>query len=322
MAKQGQKNKGVSLSKLGELLIVAALRLLKKNGDMSLGDLAEALKGDRRIFSAAWEISPSQRRPRWYIAMASQATRFERAGLLLRESRVWSLTGQAETLLAEHSRPESDGEIIAWVDNKARARKTSPLFSPSQRERTEDADIVEADGIAEMGGRARREIEEWADGELKKFIQGRVNPYDFQDLVAALLRAMGYFITYLADRPGGDGGVDIVAHEDPLGKSGVRLKVQVKRYRENVKPTSKDVRELQGLLKTNTDIGVFVCASDFPRGCHDEVNKESKRLRLIDGNEFIRLWIEFYSKMPEEDRKRLPLYMVHFLDEESISEES
>ena len=320
MAKQEQKNKSVSLSNLGGLLIVSALRLLKKHGDMSLGDLAEALKGDRRIFPAAWEISPSQRRPRWYIAMASQATCFERAELLLREGRVWSLTDQAKTLLAKHPRPEGDEEIIAWVDSKARVRKKSPLFSPSQGKRTEDAAVVEADGVAEMGGKARREIEEWADGELKKFIQGRVNPYDFQDMVAALLRAMGYFIAYLADRPGGDGGVDIVAHEDPLGKSGVRLKVQVKRYKEGVKPTSKDVRELQGLLKASTDIGVFVCASEFPRGCHDEVNKESKRLRLIDGNEFIRLWIEFYSKMPEEDRKRLPLYTVHFLDEENISE--
>ena len=41
-------------------------------------------------------------------------------------------------------------------------------------------------------------------------------PYQFQDLVAALLRAMGYHVAWVAP-PGKDGGTDIVAYTDPLG---------------------------------------------------------------------------------------------------------
>ena len=172
---------------------------------------------------------------------------------------------------------------------------------------------------SEMNIRRSAEVEESAHARIKVAIQ-EMRPEEFQVLVSALLQAMGYFIEFVSKPHRGDGGVDIVAYEDRLGMSGVRLKIQVKRYKDGNKPESRDVRELLSTLKSEEwDVGIFVCASDFPSTCYEEVNKEVRRLRLIDGNEFIRLWIEFYSKMPEEDRKRLPLYAVHFLDEEAIS---
>jgi restriction system protein len=60
----------------------------------------------------------------------------------------------------------------------------------------------------------------FADGIAK------VDPYDFQDLVAAVLRAMGFRAASHA--PGMDRGVDIVAHPDAFGFQGPRIKVQVK----------------------------------------------------------------------------------------------
>jgi uncharacterized protein with gpF-like domain len=54
-------------------------------------------------------------------------------------------------------------------------------------------------------------------------------PYEFQELVADLLRAMGYHVAWIADA-GKDGGIDIVAYNDPLGTRLPRIKVQVKRH--------------------------------------------------------------------------------------------
>ena len=59
-----------------------------------------------------------------------------------------------------------------------------------------------------------------------------INPYDFQELVADLLRGMGYFVSWVSP-VGKDGGVDIIAHPDPLGTQPPRLKVQVKRHSES-----------------------------------------------------------------------------------------
>lgn len=43
-----------------------------------------------------------------------------------------------------------------------------------------------------------------------------MNPYEFQDLVGALLRSMGYHTEFIAAR-GRDGGIDIIAYQDALG---------------------------------------------------------------------------------------------------------
>jgi hypothetical protein len=46
-----------------------------------------------------------------------------------------------------------------------------------------------------------------------------INPYDFQDLFAAPLRAMGYHVAWVSP-PGPDRGLDILAYTDPLGAYG------------------------------------------------------------------------------------------------------
>jgi len=58
------------------------------------------------------------------------------------------------------------------------------------------------------------EVKARAD-ELIADLVSRLDPYDFQDLVAALLQAMGF--RAISSPPGPDRGVDIVAHPDALG---------------------------------------------------------------------------------------------------------
>ena len=77
------------------------------------------------------------------------------------------------------------------------------------------------------------EAEENAWSEIEKFVQA-MNPYDLQKLVAALLRAMGYHVSWIAP-PGPDKGIDILAHNDPLGTSTPRIKVQVKRRADKIR---------------------------------------------------------------------------------------
>lgn len=60
-----------------------------------------------------------------------------------------------------------------------------------------------------------------------------IRPYDLQELVAGLLRAMSYYISYTAP-PGPDRGVDIVAHPDALGLEAPRIEVHVKRRGDKV----------------------------------------------------------------------------------------
>ena len=147
--------------------------------------------------------------------------------------------------------------------------------------------------------------------EIKDYIQN-LDPIDFQKLVAALLRAMGYHTPFISPR-GKDGGVDIIAYSDPLGLKEPRIKVQVKRYSDTDKVTAKDVRSLLGILTTK-ESALFVTSGYYTPDA--EAAAKDKNICLIDGNKFINLWQEFYPKMSDEDKDRLPLKYVAFLGKE------
>ncbi len=88
------------------------------------------------------------------------------------------------------------------------------------------------------------EAEEAAWAQIDDYLR-HLNPYDFQNLVSALLRGMGYFVEWVSP-PGPDGGIDILAHTDPLGAKGPRILVQVK-HRDS-KATVEQLRSFLAIL--------------------------------------------------------------------------
>jgi restriction system protein len=153
------------------------------------------------------------------------------------------------------------------------------------------------------------EAEETAWLEVEQYLQG-MNPYEFQELVAALLRAMDYHIAWVSP-PGPDQGLDIPAYTDPLGATGPRIKVQVKRRADKI--TVDGLRAFMALLG-NQDVGIFMATGGFTSEAQREVRgQENRRISLIDLQRFFDLWIEHYTAVQEEDRQRLPLTAVHFL---------
>ena len=88
----------------------------------------------------------------------------------------------------------------------------------------------------------------------------QLDAYVTQDLVAGLLRAMGYNATRVA-APGADGGVDIQACRDPLFLQPPVVKVQVK-ARPDSKIAAGDVRELIGVLGPD-ERGLFVSTGGY-----------------------------------------------------------
>src|SRR6185437_6154137 len=91
------------------------------------------------------------------------------------------------------------------------------------------ADIPEsAEEIATAGTLEEAEEAAWAD--ISAHLRA-MSPYEFQDLVAALLEAMGYHVAWIAP-PGPDRGIDIMAGLDPLGSM-----IHGSRSRSSIAPT-------------------------------------------------------------------------------------
>lgn len=138
-----------------------------------------------------------------------------------------------------------------------------------------------------------------------------MSPYDFQELVAGLLEGMGYYVAWISP-PGPDKGMDIIAHQDPLGVEGPRIKVQVKRRADRI--SADEVRSFIAVLG-ESDVGLFVATGGFSRDSETEIRtRERSRITLIDLKRLFDLWVGHYERIPEEKRRLFPLRPVYYLD--------
>jgi restriction system protein len=219
-----------------------------------------------------------------------------KAGWLLKSKGQWSLTDEGRTAYSSFTDPETfQREAIklygAWKEGQ-------PTPEPNDETlETETASTFE-------------EAEEAAWGEIRDYLAG-MPPYDFQNLVAALLKAMGYHVLWVAP-PGPDRGIDMIAHTDPLGTTSPRIKVQVKRQ-PGTKMSVDAIRSFMAVLG-DQDVGIFISAGGFTSEAEREArSQEKRRLTLIDLNRLVELWTEHFLQLDEVDRQRLPLKPIYFL---------
>lgn len=153
------------------------------------------------------------------------------------------------------------------------------------------------------------EAEEQAWKEIADYL-ANIDPYDLQELVAALLEAIGYFVSWIATQ-GKDGGLDIVAYTDPLGTKPPRIKVQVKRRKDNI--SVEELRSFVSLINED-DVGIFVTTGGFTRDAADFArNQERRKITLVDSQRLVDLWVEYNDKLEKDKRGLLPLQPIYFL---------
>lgn len=140
---------------------------------------------------------------------------------------------------------------------------------------------------------------------IKDRIAGEVQWDETEQLVAGLLRAMGYFANLTG--PGADGGRDVVASRDALGLDSPCVIAEVKHRKGAMGAPA--IRSFIAGLHGN-ERGLYVSTGGFSKDAHVEAMHASKPIRLIDLDEFVRLYVENYASMDEETRKILPLACI------------
>lgn len=222
-----------------------------------------------------------------------------KAGWLEKQKGRWRLTDEGRSAYARLSDPEAFYKEAVRLYNIW--RKAQPEMEP---EGVDDSGESEKETTITF-----EQAEEQAWAEIKAHLRS-MPPFEFQELVASLLRAMGYHISWIAP-PGKDGGIDILAWGDPLGTRPPRIKVQVKRYTDNIRVDG--LRSFMALLGDD-DVGLFVTTSGFSKDAEEEARTQEKRkVTLVDLERLFDLWVEHYSKLDETARRRLPLQPLWFL---------
>lgn len=194
-------------------------------------------------------------------------------------------------------------KISAEVAEELQAQKmaigsaVSDISKPSPPESDPEASEVDV----------RAEVIEKAD----EFIEDAINRLDWkqlQNLVAGILRAMGYRTTIAA--PGSDRGVDIFASPDGLGLQEPRIFVEVK-HRIGTPMNSEKIRAFLGGRKSG-DKCLYVSTGSFTKDARYEAERASVPTNLIDLQVLRRLLVENYEQLDSETRALVPLKRIYW----------
>lgn len=132
----------------------------------------------------------------------------------------------------------------------------------------------------------------------------------FEHFVAHLMEAMGYRTQ--VTQVSGDGGIDVVAHRDPLGLEPPIIKVQCKRVVGSI--GSPEVQKLTGSLAPGgSELGLFITLGTFSKDAV-HIGRSRQDLRLINGSEFVDLVLEHYEQLSSEWKRLLPLRHLYVVD--------
>lgn len=289
----------ITRQRSGELLQVVFKMLIDKADGLPVKTILNAIPGSIHLTEfekGFYKSSPDS--PRYEKIVRFSTIVVVKAGWMSKVKGRWFITEEGKAALQKYADPE---EFF---------KEAVRLYHEWKRMRT-----IATEGVPEIPGEpsgsiAVEEAEEKSLEQISQYLK-TMNPYDFQELVADLLRALDYHVAWVAP-PGKDQGIDIIAFTDPLGAQNPRIKVQVKR-RDN----SIVVEELRAFLAVfgNDEAGIFVSTGGFTTAARDLARAEqNKKVTLLDLENIIDLWIEHYRELSQTARQRLPLKPVYFLD--------
>lgn len=150
------------------------------------------------------------------------------------------------------------------------------------------------------------------DQQMKslEFIKDRVIALkwdEMQELVAGLLRAMGYKTRISPS--GSDRGKDIVASPDGLGFEDPRIVVEVKH--RSAAMGSQEIRSFLGGRHAN-DKGLYVSTGGFSKEARYEAERAAIPLTLMDLDDLVKTLLEHYEKMDVDMQRLIPLRKIYW----------
>lgn len=147
-------------------------------------------------------------------------------------------------------------------------------------------------------------------GRSFEFIKDGIQKLDWeemQELVAGILRAMGYKTRISSS--GADRGADVMASPDGLGLEQPRIRVEVKHRREVI--GAPMLRSFLGGLRQN-DRGLYVSTGGFTKEARYEAERANVPVTLIDIDDLANLLISNYDNADTETKAMLPMKKIYW----------
>ena len=290
----------------------------KSNGVLSYKDLIEALTERFSLNESDFqEMITGGRQTVVYNRIAWATGELKRAGLLDSPAR-----GSFQINSEGHNYLRTQGDTSTSQLRKRRIRLedqqnySEGAATPDLTVTTDAPEIEEEtdDNPTELIENVYKQLKDALTDDMLDALKG-VPPDRFEQLVVDLLVKMGYGE---GERQGGsgDGGIDGIINQDPLGLE--KVYIQAKRWQNQV--PEPEIRNFSGSLDARgASKGVFITTSGFgpsARQTAQNISAGGKFIRLIDGAELSRLMIAHNVGVVPETT-----YVIKKLDENYFSEE-
>lgn len=202
------------------------------------------------------------------------------------------ITDAGEKLLKDRQGDNFDEQFLidnypAYKENKIRNKERNKNKLENNSDELSLNSSTPDDLIENAVNRLDNELSNQLLEELRK-----MDPYDFESVVADLLKAMGYgeLGEVKVTKKSGDEGVDAIVNEDALGLS--KIFAQAKRYSVDNLVQEKAIRDFLGSLAAHSvQKGVFITTSDFSDKAIGLA--KNKSVILINGDKMAELMIEY-----------------------------
>lgn len=149
------------------------------------------------------------------------------------------------------------------------------------------------------------DIEQNTRDFILKTLAQELKGHALAEFAANLLNTIGYQTRTSSEGP--DGGIDIIAHKDELGFEPPLIKVQVKSSEGNIGEPA--VSQLYGKVD-KSEYGMVITLGSFTNQAVTFARNKSN-LRLVDGEELVRLILQHYEKFDSKYKGLLPLKRVY-----------
>jgi restriction system protein len=300
------KPKPTSKARASVLIKAAMEALSEAGGSLPLRDVKKAVA--KKVAFDEHDLARYEKTGyiRWESILHFYSIDAVKAGFIRKSGGRWHLTNEGQEALklpAKELLDEAVRRYRAWkAEQTTDAVYEKPVDPPPM---DEEAAVIATDRAFVL-----ETAESEARAEIEEFVTA-LGPYEFQDLVAALLRGMGYTTPHIAVR-GPDGGTDILAYPDALGARTPHVRVQVK-HRQSQKASREEIAALRGIIRQDREIGLFVSSGGFTNQAAAEARNGTVHIQLMDLDMLLENWMAHYTTLAEEDRALLRLRPVFFL---------
>lgn len=148
------------------------------------------------------------------------------------------------------------------------------------------------------------------ENKARQLVEDKIDRLDWeqmQELVAGLLRAMGYKTR--VSPPGPDRGRDVIASPDGFGFEPPRIVAEVKHRKQAM--GANELRSFTGGLRGH-DKGLYVSTGGFTREAKYEAERSEKPVTLMDLSELAESIVEYYDQLDARTRTMLPLTKIYW----------